>query len=1102
MLAGITSGALAFSPLRQHIQPSVAAAATCASPNFSVAGSFNVSGARAFTIADVNRDTVPDLLVANNRGLGQVAVLLGNGNNGFSAATNFSVGTNPVSVVTGDFDNDGNLDFATANGVAASCCPDITILFGDGNGNFARNKSIWLSPGITTNPTSIAVGDFNLDGKLDLAETNSNFNSVSILLGNGLGDFTNIKSYAAGSSPAHLIVKDFNGDNKPDLAVANSASGSVSILMGDGSGAFGAASNFPVGTNPRSIVAGDFNGDGKVDLASANNTSQNISVLLGTGTGSFGAASHFATGGASPNSVASGDFNGDGNTDLAVTSSQFNNVVVLLGSGTGSFTAAANFLTGGSGPQFVVASDFNKDGLDDLAVANEVSRKISLLFNNCNSAPAAATVQFSAAGYVVFDEASGLGENGKTAIAVIRTGSLSNAGTIDYATSDGTATASLDYISTTGTLNFAEGETFKTFSVSIVDDNISEGDETVNLTLSNPGNGISLGNPGTAFLSILANDGKPGISINDISVTEGQTGTTNAVFTVSMSNPSSSIVTVDYSTSDLTTTAGEDYTGSGGTLIFNPGEINKTITASVKGDLQPEINEAFYVNLGNPTNATILDAVGTATVIDDDSSCAAPSFGEPTDFSAGLNPGPVVVGDFNNDNNLDMAVGNINGNSISIRLGNGLGGFGAASSITIGHPDSIVIGDFNSDGKVDLASTNGDGFSGKAALLLGDGAGSFAAPTNFAAGALPKALASGDFNKDGKPDLAVANLSSNNVSILLGNGTGGFAPSVNYLAGIGPNYIAAGDFNGDGKQDLAISNLNSHNVSVLAGNGAGGFAPAVNFAVNGNALSVATSDFNGDGKLDLAVATNTPDNIAVLMGDGTGNFAAAVFFTAGNRPNQIIVADFNNDGRDDLATANYGDDLTDGFVSVLFGNGKGSFSVASNFPVRKNPYAVAAGDFDKNGRLDLVVTNLRSDNVSVLFNTCQPVTSSSAPMLLTEENSASAIAFDSVTMLRDPFPLLAEYNFSSDKRTRIILFATNINLLPDESASAVTARLEDAQGNIYPLAVESVNKVPTLDWLTQVIVKLPEQMANTVDVRVSISLHGTASQKALLKIKP
>ena len=204
--------------------------------------------------------------------------------------------------------------------------------------------------------------------------------------------------------------------------------------------------------------------------------------------------------------------------------------------------------------------------------------------------------------------------------------------------------------------------------------------------------------------------------------------------------------------------------------------------------------------------------------------------------------------------------------------------FGAATNFGAGSfPRSVAVGDFNLDGKPDLAVANSD--SDNVSVLLGNGLGGFAAATNFGVGSQPFSVAVGDFNLDGKPDLAVANLDSNNVSVLLGNGLGGFAAATNFGAGGAPYSVAVGDFNLDGKPDLAVANFDSNNVSVLRGNGLGGFAAAANFGVGTTPVSVAVGDFNLDGKPDLAVANRDSDNVSVLLNNCIANTNTAPSIT-------------------------------------------------------------------------------------------------------------------------------------------------------------------------------------------------------------------------------
>jgi len=293
-------------------------------------------------------------------------------------------------------------------------------------------------------------------------------------------------------------------------------------------------------------------------------------------------------------------------------------------------------------------------------------------------------------------------------------------------------------------------------------------------------------------------------------------------------------------------------------------------------------------------------------------------------------------------------------------------GFAAAANFAVGlEPDSVAVGDFNNDGKLDLATANQT--APNVSLLLGNGAGGFGAATNFPAGNGPVSLAVGDFNTDGNLDLAVAKFAASNVSLLLGNGAGSFGAPINFTAGSSLSSVAAADFNGDGKLDLATANSGSNNASVLLGNGAGSFAAATNFAVGLRPVSVAVGDFNRDGKLDFVVLNQDSNSVSVLIGNGSGSFAAATNFAVGDIPTSLAVGDFNSDGKADLVVAN--DNTND--MSLLLGNGAGGFGAATNFAGAPNshPQAIAVGDLNGDGKLDVILVNLNSSNLSVLLGT-------------------------------------------------------------------------------------------------------------------------------------
>ena len=356
------------------------------------------------------------------------------------------------------------------------------------------------------------------------------------------------------------------------------------------------------------------------------------------------------------------------------------------------------------------------------------------------------------------------------------------------------------------------------------------------------------------------------------------------------------------------------------------------------------------------------------------SALGAVTFAPAASLGVGATPYAVAVGDFNGDGKRDLATANNGSANVSVLLGDGNGTFGAASNFPLApgsHPDALAVGDFNGDGKPDLVTANA--VSNDVSVLLGDGTGGFGPAASFGVGTMPSSVVVGDFNGDGEPDLATANVAD--VSILLNNGSGGFGPAHSFAVGF-PASVAVGDFNGDGRLDLATANDTASNVSVVLGDGSGGFGPAATFIVAANSGSIAVGDLNGDGKADIATGSGSNGVVSVLLGDGQGSFSRAPglsLISFGRFPaalTSIAVDDFNGDGRVDLAIS----DANSNTVDVPLGDGSGGFvaTLDDYLPVGSEPLSVAVGDFNGDGKPDLVSANGLSDSVSVLRNTTLP----------------------------------------------------------------------------------------------------------------------------------
>jgi hypothetical protein len=229
----------------------------------------------------------------------------------------------------------------------------------------------------------------------------------------------------------------------------------------------------------------------------------------------------------------------------------------------------------------------------------------------------------------------------------------------------------------------------------------------------------------------------------------------------------------------------------------------------------------------------------------------------------------------------------------------------------------------------------------------------------FTTGKVPSAEVTADFNGDGKPDLAVANRVDKSVSILLGRSHGYFQPHVQYPTA-GSYSLTAGDFDGDGKTDLAVSAFDGPSVSILMGNGDGTFRSYTAFSAPRSNI-VLTGDLNQDGKLDLATLNPASQSVSVLLGNGNGTFQAPVSYPTDQRGIGLIVGDFNGDGKPDLATSEaHFYDVTVTAVALLVGNGNGTFQPPKVYESNAfgSPESISSGDFNHDGKLDLVVGDL------------------------------------------------------------------------------------------------------------------------------------------------
>jgi hypothetical protein len=1021
---------------------------------FGAATTFGTGGPRDVVVGDFNGDGNQDVAFVSGNGFSGVSIWSGDGAGHFTGPTGFMVALSPYALAVGDFNSDGNQDFVTANAGSG----DVSVLL-------RTCQSSTPTPTATATPTGTppppTLGNYpntstalsgNTTVTPDIAPTSTNRITVSSstnFRGTLAGDpvtgavrvtdahpagiytvtvtaindgaltatrtftltvttpatcvpvsFGAATTFPAGVDPDMVVVGDFNGDGKQDLAVSNNNSHYVSLMLGDGGGHF---SSTPVlfGDNdyPSAPAVGDFNGDGKHDLAVPlrGPNATNLVILLGDGTGHFSSPINLEVGG-NPEMVAVGDFNRDGKQDLAVTNSATGGSVwVLLGDGWGNFSAGTAFLSGFS-CHSVVVGDFNGDDKQDLAVAN--SGHISILLGD-GAGSFGTPINFG-----TFTQSLAVGDfngDGKQDIAV-----ANSAGNASIFLGNGMGNFSLSSSSAAGGRPWSvdvgdfNGDGRQDLAVANLDSNdlslfLGDGAGNLSAALTFPAGG----SPWWVAVGDFNGDGRQDLAVANFEID----GTVSILMRQSCPSPTPTASAT--ATASPTPTA----TATGTPLPPALGNYpNASIPLSTDTTVMPDAAPAnttsinvsasidFYGRLeGDPSTGVVrvtdahpagtfavtvkaLSGSGSSATRTFNLTITTPATCNPlasssfvaTNFDAGNHPASIAIGDFNRDGLQDLAIANrgvSDWGNVSILSGNGTGNFSAPSYFGAGvSPYSVAVGDFNGDGKQDLAVANFN--SNNISILLGDGAGSFAAATNFGTGASPYSVAVGDFNGDGRQDLAVANINSANISTLLGDGNGNFSTAINFAAGSQPISIAVGDFNGDGKQDLAVANFNSANLSIFLGDGSGSFSAATNFGVGSGPTSVAVGNFNNDGKQDLAVANEGSGTIMVLSGDGAGNFSIirTVFTSV---PVSVAVGDFNGDGQQDLAVARG----AEGTVSILLGNGAGLFGSGSVFGNRDNSISVAVGDFNGDGKQDLAVGNFNSFQVSVLLRACPPTPS-------------------------------------------------------------------------------------------------------------------------------
>lgn len=829
----------------------------------------------------------------------------------------------------------------------------------------------------------ISVTNNGLTGKSDLAFT------TRFAGGNGIAThtFAQKTDFASSANPEGIAAGDLNNDGKPDLAVTNPGNNTVSLFMNSGATvavpAYAPHTELATGTTPRDIAIDDFDNDGNLDIVVSNSGAASVSVFRNQGTGTFAPKLDFAAS-TGAQAIATGDVDADGRADIVVVNKTAGTVSVLINTITGSnitFAAHSDF-TVGTSPAGVAMGDLNHDGRPEIAVTNSGSNTVSVFSNK--SVPGTLSIGLR------IDHPTGTTPAG---VAISRVNDNSQAEMIVVNKGDASITL-YQAFNQFGLYTYFGTKTNVTTMASpesvVVHD--LDGDGKLDLTVNGPG-GISVlrnispnsytptfepkddftAGTGVTDLVIadLDRDGFP-----DIATANGGSGNVsvlhNTIFNVT------SFLPISAGTGSTVTIKGNSFTGAtavsfGGTPATSFTVVSSTVITAVVG-----AGASGDVSVTTPLGTTTLGGFlfTNAPVI--------------TSFTPLFGPAGTVV--------------TITGERFGATPEANLVRFGAVEAeITAASATQLTV-TVPAGATYDLITVTTNKYSSQSKLPFNvrftgpvnytDN--SFAPRVDFVAGVTPEGVAVGDFDDNGKPDVVVANLGSDDVSVF-GNTSSAQAIALEKIfdmeTGSGPVGVVVADLDGDGKQDIATANSGASTVSVIRNAsviGSISFQTNVDYATATNPQSIAVGDFDIDGRPDLVTANFTNSgSVSILKNTSTVglSFGAKQDIAVGSFPADVAVGDFNNDGKPDLVVAISNSTK----VAVLINNSVTSISFMPKveYTVDAFPFNVAAADTDGDGDIDIFSGGSGGfTRVVLIRNNGQGVfESASGPQILTEPTS-------------------------------------------------------------------------------------------------------------------
>ena len=902
----------------------------------------------SIAVNDMNNDRFLDLVVSSTNSE-YIWIFLGYGNGSFQEPIRVSIDGDSVEThVLGDLNNDGYLDIVYTNVLYSY----VGILLGDRNGKFSRIPGVYVTRGSI--PSHMALGYYNDDDILDIAVSCEYDTAIHVFMGtvNTTFPLVDYIDTSADSRPQSIMFVDVGYYNFYYLFVCDSETSTIFQFDVYLTTTFFKRKTYTTGSSshPYYLTTVDFqnNDNQQTTVVVANSGTNSISLLSNYSDGNFLDISMLSTGiDSHPQSLTIADFNGDKTLDMAVANAWTDEINVFVGFNNGSFDTKLTYSTGlGSAPSSIVSVDINNDSRIDIIVANEGTNNIEI-FLSFNY------LKFSY-NYIYIPDLL------PQPYAVIAD-HFNNDTFVDLAVINYNVKVFLIYLGY-GNGSFANPISNllkKEFSGAIA---LAAGDfnndSYTDIVIANDKHSISiflgLGNGTFRFLDSYA----PTTDFN-----------------------ATSVAVADMNHDGYLDIVATDPTGR--KVYLFEGNGNGSFTNQILYSISKESN-LKCVAIADMDTDSHPDIIFTDSITNDVSILFGYGNGSFTNVETlftddNSEPISIAIDDLDNDHILDIVVANQGSSSISIFYGLGNRKFSSDLFILHGfnfYLNSIYISDINNDTFVDILFTNEDPSDSSVGILYGADNHQFREPILYFTGrkSEPGSLAIGDFNRDGRKDLAVTYYNQDMINIMIQTGFQPFLSDYELKTGIksAPKAIAVKDLNNDTLVDIVVAYSGTNEIGIFFNSDIGISENQIVYKLNNHShpVALAIDDFNNDKRWDIAIVNNKTSTIVILFGRSDGKFGnqTSYFTGADTIPISIVTDDLNKDNYIDVIVANYGSNE----IFVYYGRFDGSFSTPKSYSVgySGHPQSIAIKDIDGDDMLDIIVANYGTGYIEVLLQIC------------------------------------------------------------------------------------------------------------------------------------